>query len=179
MRPRGGKSCRGTPIREEEAHVLKWHVGGVKDSLDRGGLPHYFPYPRDELRFLCCCQFHSLASACVELLSHARSIGVVEKPDFAHARARVRNPLDRVLRKGGDFAFRGLSAQRGGPWRRILPRGSYPRGRTCARYALLSLVACFGTHRGRRTRLAHVRSGQLHSEGFSPPSVQGDDFAED
>jgi hypothetical protein len=155
--------------------VLKWHVGGVKDSLDRrGGLPHYFPYARDELRFLCCCQFHSLASACVELLSHARSIGVVEKPDFAHARARVRYPLDRVLWKCVVCVFWGSSAQRGGPWRRILPRGSYPRGRTCASYALLSLVACFGTLRGRRTRLAHVRSGQLHSEGFLPPSVQGE-----
>jgi hypothetical protein len=82
----------------------KWHVGGVKHSLDRrGGLPHYFPYARDELRCICRYQFHSLASACVELPSHARSIGVVEKPDFAHARARVRYPLDKVLRKGGDF----------------------------------------------------------------------------
>ncbi len=37
---------------------------------------------------------------------------MVKKRDLAHARARVRYPLDKVLRKGGDFAFRGLSAQR-------------------------------------------------------------------
>ena len=73
------------------------------------------------LQHVCQSQFHGLASAYAELLSHARSIGVVEKPDFAHARARVRYPLDRVLRKGGDFAFRGLSAQRGGLGTRSLP----------------------------------------------------------
>jgi hypothetical protein len=84
----------------------------------------------------------------------------------------VRNPLDKVLGKGGDFAFRDLSAQRGGPQRRILPRGPLSNGdRTCgvggdglpahltarARNAPLSLVARFGTRRGQGTRLAHVR----------------------
>jgi hypothetical protein len=72
------------------------------------------------LQHVCQSLFHSFASACAELLSHARSIGVVEKPDFAHARARVRYPLDKVLWKGGDFAFRGVSAQRGGQETRIL-----------------------------------------------------------
>jgi len=64
------------------------------------------------LQHVCQSQFQGLASACAVLLSHARSIWVVEKPDFAHARARVRYPLDKVLGIGGDFAFRGLSAQR-------------------------------------------------------------------
>jgi hypothetical protein len=155
--------------------VRTCHVGVVKHSLDRrGGLPHYFPCAKDELGCICCYQFHGLASACVELLSHARSIGVVEKPDFAHARARVRYPLDKVLWKCMVCVFWGSSAQRGGPWRRSCRGGPIQGGRTCARYALLSLVACFGTHRGQGIRLAHVRSGQLHSEGFLPPSVQGE-----
>ncbi len=47
------------------------------------------------LQHVCPPQFHGFASACAVLLSHARSIGVVEKPDFAHARARVRNRLTR------------------------------------------------------------------------------------
>jgi hypothetical protein len=59
---------------------------------------------------------------------------VVEKPDLAHARARVRNPLDKVLRKRGISAFQGLSAQRGGPESLVLPRGflSERDNRTCA-----------------------------------------------
>src|ERR1700722_20843439 len=148
--PRGGESCGGTPIREEEAHVLKWHVGGVKDSLDRrGGLPHYFPYARDELRCLCCCQFHSLASACVELLSHARSIGVVEKPDLAHARARVRYPLDKVLWKCMVCVFWGSSAQRGGSMEANPTEAVLSKGPHVHTLVLLTLVARFGTHRGK------------------------------
>jgi len=57
------------------------------------------------LQHVCPSQFHGLASACAVELSHSRSIRVVEKPDFAHARARVRNPLDKVLGTGGYFAF--------------------------------------------------------------------------
>ena len=94
------------------------------------------------------------------------------KNRILRTRARVRYLLDRVLGKGGDFALRGLSAQRGSPRRRILPRGSPSKGdRTCAvggdglpvhltaraRNARLGLVACLGTHRGQGTRLAHVR----------------------
>jgi hypothetical protein len=46
----------------------------------------------------------------------------------ARARARA-EPLDKVLRKSGNSAFRGFSAQRGGPETRILPTGSYLRGK--------------------------------------------------
>jgi len=43
--------------------------------------------------------------------------------------------------------------------------------RTCARNALSSLVACFGTHRGQGTRLSARAFMTLHSERFLPPSV--------
>ena len=59
----------------------------------------------DELHRLCLSQFHGLASAWAELLLLARIIRMVENSDLAHARARVRYPLDRVLRKCGDSAF--------------------------------------------------------------------------
>src|SRR6266852_897737 len=65
------------------------------------------------LRLVCQSQFHGLASACAVLLSHVWSVRVVEKSDFAHARARVRNPLDKVLRKCIDSAFFGFSARAG------------------------------------------------------------------
>src|SRR5258707_13579302 len=71
--------------------------------------------PSDEFHRLCFSQFHGLASAWAELLLLARIIRMVEKPEFAHARARVRYPLDKVLWKSGNSDFRGLSAQRGGP----------------------------------------------------------------
>ena len=59
---------------------------------------------------------------------------MVEKPDFAHARARVRYPLDKVLRKCMVCVFCGFSAQRGGVGTRILQRGfpSERENRTCA-----------------------------------------------
>jgi hypothetical protein len=154
--------------------VRKWHVGGAKHSLDRrGGLPHYFPYARDELRCICCCQFHSLASACAVLLSHARSIRVVEKPDFAHTRACVRYPLDKVLRKGGDSAFWGISTRAGRPrdsnlareflsarenctCAKVEPGGAGTSDRTCACKAFLSLVDCSLAAGGQRTCFAHT-----------------------
>ncbi len=40
---------------------------------------------------------------------------MVEKLDLAHARARVRYPLDKVLGEIRNSAFRGLRAQRGEP----------------------------------------------------------------
>jgi hypothetical protein len=101
----------------------------VKHSLDRrGGLPHYFPYARDELGCICCYQFHSLASACVELLSHARSIGVVEKPDFAHVRTL------RPLESRGSF--------------RDPQRARYPLSARAIRTTpLRSVLAAFGPRR--------------------------------
>jgi hypothetical protein len=156
----------------------------VKRLLDRrGGLPHYFPCARDELGCICCYQFHSLASACIELLSHARSIGVVEKPDFAHARARVRYPLDRVLRKGGDFAFRGPSAQRGSPetWNladRLLWQGNLRMGRgelfaARARQRILESSDLFSNFQGANCLFGAHAFVIPHPERFLPPLVCG------
>ena len=71
---------------------------------------------------------------------------MVEKLDLAHARARVRNPLDRVLGKGGFSAFRSLNARAG--WSRDANLNAGSSGReTCARVDLI--------------HLAHVRSNPL------------------
>ena len=137
--------------------MRKLHLGGVKHSLDRrGGLPHYFPCARDELRCICSYQFHGLASACSELLLIARIIRVVEKPELAHARARVRYPLDEVLGEGGDSDFSGISAQRGGSGTRILPGVplSQRKNRTCTWAARASWLVTTNPIK----HLPHVRS---------------------
>ena len=138
------------------------------------------------LQHVCLSQVHGLASACVELLSHARIIGVLEKSDFAHARARVRNPLTGFWEKGGICAVRGPRAQRGCPGTLILPTGSYPRertaralsqqrmagtsGRRCACKGFLSLVVCSRTC-GRAYSLSGTRAPvTLHPDTLLPPS---------
>jgi hypothetical protein len=79
----------------------------------------------DEFRRLYFSQLHGLANAWAELLLLARIIRMVEKQEFAHARARVRYPLDKVLRESGNSAFRNVSAQRGGAEMRLLATGCY------------------------------------------------------
>jgi len=127
-RPRGGESFPGAPMGRSACICPLASNAGQCRKTGKANLQH-----------VCQSQFHDLASAYAELPLLVRIIRMVEKWDFAHARARVRNPLDKVLGKGGDFAFWGLSAQRGGPRRRILPRG--PCLRETAR-ALWAVTAC-------------------------------------
>ena len=122
--PRGGECFRGAPMgRSACICPFALNAGQCRKTSSA------------DLQHVCQSQFHGLVSAYAELPLLARIIRMVEKPDFAHARARVRNPLDKVLGKGGDFAFRSLSAQRGGPRRRILPRGPCLRGTARALWA--------------------------------------------
>jgi hypothetical protein len=80
------------------------------------------------MQHVCQSQFHGVASACAEMLLHARIIGAVEKSGFStRARACVLYPWTRFLGKEGFLYFGVLSMCWEALERRIFPQGSYGR----------------------------------------------------
>ncbi len=99
-------------------------------------------YGQTELRLSIGLLRGAMPEACAVLLSHVWSVRVVEKSDFAHARARVRNPLDKVLRKCIDSAFLGFSARAGRPEEANPGEGPYPKGKSARARVMFLKSGC-------------------------------------